>query len=211
MNTDQLIRAMAADASRQWPIGAVVSLTLLAIGSLAIIVLIRVLGANPDFIASMTPELFLLRQVSPLLLAIGSAAAALRLSRPDASAGSWYLVLAVALGLVGSLVGLELATQPASEWRSAAMGRTSAACLVSIGLMSVPLLGGITWALARGASTRPRLSGALAGLLAGSVAAAIYAIHCTEYSPLFYVVWYGLGIVGATAVGSVIGARWLRW
>ena len=66
------------------------------------------------------------------------------------------------------------------------MGQSNGQCLVFISLMSLPLLAGTLWALRRGASTRPALSGALAGLLSGGAAAVVYSLHCTEDSPLFY-------------------------
>ena len=75
------------------------------------------------------------------------------------------------------------------------MGETSRFCFVWVTLMALPPLAGALWALRGGASTRPTLSGALAGLLAGGAGAALYAIHCTEDSPLFYAVWYGLAIL----------------
>jgi hypothetical protein len=93
----------------------------------------------------------------------------------------------------------------------AMMGQSSGHCLAFIGIMSVPLLAASLWALRRGASTRPALSGALAGLLSGGAAATVYAVHCTEDSPLFYSLWYVLAIVGAAGVGWIVGRRLLRW
>ena len=75
----------------------------------------------------------------------------------------------------------------------------------------MPLLAGTLWALRRGASTRPALAGAVAGLLSGGAAAAIYAVHCTEDSPLFYAVWYSLAILAVTGLGAALGSRVLRW
>ena len=100
---------------------------------------------------------------------------------------------------------------PADDWGRAALGGTARSCLVAVTLIALPLLGGALWALGRGASTRPRASGALAGLLAGAIAAAIYALHCTETSPLFYAIWYGLAILAVTGLGAVLGPRLLRW
>ena len=91
------------------------------------------------------------------------------------------------------------------------MGETSRFCFVWATLMALPPLAGALWALRGGASTRPTLSGALAGLLAGGTGAALYAIHCTEDSPLFYAVWYVLAILVATAIGAVLGRFLLRW
>ena len=54
--------------------------------------------------------------------------------------------------------------------------------------------------------------GALASFAMGSGAgAAVYAMHCTESSPLFYVTWYGLAILFVTTVSALIGRRILRW
>ena len=114
--------------------------------------------------------------------------------------------LVLAAAVVGELVAL-----PEAAWMPALVGHTSRQCLGLITLMSLPLLAVALWALRRGASTRPTSSGALAGLLSGGAAAAIYAVHCTEDSPLFYAVWYVLAILAATALGAALGRRWLRW
>jgi hypothetical protein len=65
--------------------------------------------------------------------------------------------------------------------------------------------------LRSGASTRPALTGAVGGLLAGAAAAAVYSLHCTEDSPLFYAFWYLLAVVVVAAIGAAAGSRVLRW
>jgi hypothetical protein len=55
------------------------------------------------------------------------------------------------------------------------------------------------------------MAGALAGLLAGSVGASLYAIHCTDDSPLFVALWYPPPIALAALAGAVTGYRLLRW
>ena len=77
--------------------------------------------------------------------------------------------------------------------------------------MALPLLAGTLWALRGGASTRPALTGAVAGLLSGGAAAVVYSMHCTEDSPLFYAVWYVLAILAVTVAGALLGSRVLRW
>ena len=64
---------------------------------------------------------------------------------------------------------------------------------------------------ARGAPTRPALTGALAGLVVGSGAAAGYSFFCLQDNPLFYVTWYGTAIGLTIAAGAWLGARRLRW
>jgi hypothetical protein len=66
-------------------------------------------------------------------------------------------------------------------------------------------------ALRNGAPDNPGLSGAVAGLASGAIAAAIYAWHCTDDSPLFVATWYTLAIAIVTAVGYFAGRRLLRW
>lgn len=58
--------------------------------------------------------------------------------------------------------------------------------VIGIGPLSFLLL-----ALRHGAPASPRIAGAVAGLLAGGIAATIYALHYTDSSPLFAAVWYG--------------------
>ena len=66
-------------------------------------------------------------------------------------------------------------------------------------------------ALRQGAPTRPTLTGVVAGLFAGGVAAAIYAAHCPDDSPLFVALWYSLGIAIVALVGGLAGRLALRW
>jgi hypothetical protein len=51
----------------------------------------------------------------------------------------------------------------------------------------------------------------MAGLLAGGLAAALYAAHCPDDSPLFVAVWYTLALGIVVGVGAVAGRAVLRW
>jgi len=44
-----------------------------------------------------------------------------------------------------------------------------------------------------------------------ALAAALYALHCTDDSPLFVATWYSLAIAGVTVLGWAVGSRLLRW
>ena len=46
---------------------------------------------------------------------------------------------------------------------------------------------------------------------ASGLAAALYAAHCTDDSPLFVVVWYSAAIALVTMIGALIGPRVLRY
>lgn len=61
------------------------------------------------------------------------------------------------------------------------------------------------------ASTRPGLTGFVAGITSGGLAAAVYAFHCTYDSPLFYGTWYVVAVLAVAGVSALIGRRLLRW
>jgi hypothetical protein len=65
--------------------------------------------------------------------------------------------------------------------------------------------------LRRGAATRPMLTGAVAGLIAGGIAATFYASHCVDDSPLFVATWYVIAIAFVALVGAIAGRWVLRW
>ena len=71
------------------------------------------------------------------------------------------------------------------------MGMHAQNCLTLIPLLSIgpPIC---LLALRNGASTRPGLAGAIAGLAASGIGATFYATNCTDDSPLFVVTWYPL-------------------
>lgn len=211
MRTDELVRVLAADTT---PAPDPARRLVRGLGAGAVVVAavaLPALGFRPDPMAVLTEARVMLKQVLPVLLAVGACGAALGLARPEGRVGRWGALLAAVPALLLVAVAAELAALPRAGWMPALMGQTSVFCLVAITVMALPPLAGALWALRAGASTRPMLSGALAGLLAGGTGAALYAIHCTEDSPLFYAVWYGLAVLVATAAGAAIGRRLLRW
>jgi hypothetical protein len=118
----------------------------------------------------------------------------------------------VAVPLVlGAGVLAELFALPRSSWAPKLIGSNGLICVISIPLFALPMLIAEMMALRKGAPTRPGLAGVVAGLFAGGVAAAIYAAHCPDDSPLFVAVWYSLGIAIVAAAGGVVGRFALRW
>jgi hypothetical protein len=94
-----------------------------------------------------------------------------------------------------------------SAWTSRLMGSNALVCLTSIPALSLPLLIAALIGLRHGAATRPMLTGAVAGLVAGAIAATFYASHCVDDSPLFVTTWYLIALALVTLVGAVAG-RW---
>lgn len=54
-------------------------------------------------------------------------------------------------------------------------------------------------------------AGALAGVTAGGLAAAIYAMVCIEDNPGFYGLWYSVDMLITGVIGAVLGKLALKW
>lgn len=211
MRTDDLIRALAADTERTRPVREVlIAAMLLATGAAAAIFLPMV-GSRPDLWAALGGVRVLVKQAWPIVLALAAAGAALRLARPGTGIGRWGILLLVVPLVLLAAMAAELMTLPRSGWMPAFIGHSIPQCLSFITLMSLPMLAVALWALRAGASTRPALSGAVGGLMSAAAATSVYAVHCTEDSPLFYGFWYVLAILAIAGLGALFGARLLRW
>lgn len=212
MRTDDLIRAMSADTTARKPVEAVLPGAVLLLAALAGFVLLGEIGVRADLARALGDPLVILKHVFPVVLALAAFQAAVRMARPGSAAPrAALMVLATVPVALGFAAIHEALTLPREAWGMAFVGKSRVECLASVVTMSFPILVGSLWALRRGASLHPALSGALAGLLSGGTAAAVYALHCNEDSPLFYAVWYMAGILAVTALGALAGSRLLRW
>jgi hypothetical protein len=91
------------------------------------------------------------------------------------------------------------------------MGVNGVMCVASILFLSLLPLTATIYALRQGAPMSPALAGAAAGLLAGALGATVFAMHCTNDSPLFVAIWYALAIGLMSIFGLLVGKRALRW
>lgn len=211
MRTDDLIGMLARQAG---PTEAAPDMRWLAIG---------LAGALPVLLAAVALGLGL---VSPALwglsltgekivYALALAAAGLwlmrRIGRPGASVTAPLAALALVL-VTALVIGVWDVLRLSPDARAmAVMGKSAAACVISITLLSLPTLGVALSTARRMAPTDLRLAGLAAGLLSGGIGAAIFALSCTEGAPVFVAVWYTLGMLMAGAIGALIGPRVLRW
>jgi hypothetical protein len=211
LRTDDLIRGLAADTKRAPGLGIGVVLALVAglIGSALLFSM--TLRIRPDFDPMLAEPRLLLKFAVTLSLAASAAFLVLRLSRPGAHAATIALALLVPVAILAIGIGGEMAVSPADSLMPGMIGRSARFCVPLIALMAAPILGALLLALRRGAPTRPALTGAVAGLVAGGLGAALYALHCTDDSPLFVLAWYSIGIAIVTIAGAWIGRRVLAW
>jgi len=212
MKTDDLIRALTTDLAPPGPSietrfaaaflpGVLIALALFAV----------TLGPRGDLALVAGDMRFQFKFVVTLLLALCSALLVWRLVRPGAPARLQMAVLAFVPLVLTAGVLTELFVLPTASWCPKLVGSNGLVCLVSIPFFALPMLIAEILALRQGAPTRPTLTGVVAGLFAGGVAAAIYAAHCPDDSPLFVALWYSLGIAIVALVGGLAGRLTLRW
>jgi hypothetical protein len=146
-----------------------------------------------------------------LVLALGAAWYLSRLARPAAARAADAWALGAAVLVMAALAWAEMWRVPADERMALWLGHSWMRCPTYVSLAALPALAGAFWALRGLAPTRPRLAGAVAGLLAGGLGAAAYAWICTEISYAFVFTWYSLGVLLMGAVGAWLGPRLLRW
>lgn len=212
MDTDQLIRTLAADnAYRSKPVGVTLTLALLAASPVSIAIFASALGVRPDVMTAMHNPFFDLKFAVTLALAISAIALGLHLSRPEASPKGWIWLLAVPVVLVGGGIVAEMMLPQRLPMLTRLIGHNAPICLSAIPAMSLPLLAASLYGLRHGAPTRPALAGAVAGLMSAGLAATLYASHCTDDSPLFVATWYTLATAFVAAIGALVGSRVLRY
>jgi hypothetical protein len=212
MDTEQLIRSLAADNShRARPVSYVLMLALLAAAPVSLLIFFAELGVRPDIMTAMRNPFFDLKFAVTLALAISAIAVALHLSRPEASLRGfgWYLLIPAGL-LVAGISG-EMMMPQRAPMMTRLVGNNSKFCMIFIPAISLPLLLAALLGLRHGAPSRPALSGAIAGMLSAGLAATLYASHCTDDSPLFVATWYTLATALVAALGALMGSRMLKY
>ena len=212
MKTDNFIRALVADQPvRADSVERRCAMTLLPALALAALLFALSLGPRPDFAVVATDPRFIFKFMVMLTIAATALMLVCRLARPGAGTGMLALALAAGPVLLGLGVLVELVSIPSSSWSAKLVGTNSRICLTFIPTFAAPFLVAALIALRHGASTRPALTGAVAGLLAGGLGAALYAAHCTDDSPLFVATWYTIAIGAIAIVGLLLGQKILRW
>jgi hypothetical protein len=214
MRTNDLIDKLVADYVAEPPPKPVAHRLVMAIiGGLTISAALFsiTLGTRPDILSALSTWRFNIKWADNLVLVIAAAWVALRLSRPITTPPSAMRALIVPALLLLAAVTYELVTVPASEWPARAMGVNGVMCLANIIFLSVLPLTATIYALRQGAPMSPALAGAAAGLLAGALGATVFAMHCTNDSPLFVAIWYTLAIGLVSMFGLLIGRHVLRW
>ncbi len=212
MDTSELIKTLASDSRR--PARLLSTVWLLAVGisiAFAAVVFLATLGPRPDIAAAAETVRFLFKFLVTITLAVSAFGSVRALSRPGRPPHQAIACLAAAPTLVLLAVIAELIALPSDTWSATMIGTNSVACLTYILMIGLGPLAIVILALRHGAPRRPGTAGAVAGLLAGGIAATFYAAHCNNDSPLFVAAWYTTAVAILAILGAVGADRFARW
>ncbi len=210
MDTNKLVKALVADLRGPGlPFTALWWVAVALATVLAAVVFYVTLGPRPDIAEAVETPRFLLKFVVTVSLAAAAFGAARALSRPGSDWRHAMVYLTAAPAVLLTAVAIELVLVPPGLWGTRLVGTNSLVCLTFITLIGAGPLIVLLAVLRHGAPTRSRLAGAVAGLLAGSIAATFYAAQCTDDSPLFVATWYTIAIAALVGAGALAGGRFL--
>ncbi|MEO5764017.1 MAG: DUF1109 domain-containing protein [Casimicrobiaceae bacterium] len=213
MRTDAMVAMLAANAAAVEPRAVerrfVAALGWGAFGATLLMAL--TLGVRPDLRAAAGLPMFWIKLAFPAAIAVASVFAVTRLARPGSSLGRVPLALVVPPLAVWALAAYALAAAAPGDRAALILGSTAPYCLVFVPLLSLPVLVAALWAMRGLAPTRLVRAGAATGLLAGSVAALVYVLHCPEMDAPFLAVFYAAGMAIPAVAGALLGPRLLRW
>lgn len=211
MKTEDLIEALARgdDApakSKTWrrlAFALTVGL-LLGVG-----LLLTFFGMRPDIGAA---RMMVMMKAGFAAMAAGvSLPLLMRLSRPGRGTGWRIAAILGFLALCAVVTAIALMGGDPSTRMKAWMGGTFPWCIVIIPLLAAPTAALLGWLVRDLAPTRLTMTGAALGAVSGGVGAMVYAMYCPVDSVPFVVTWYAVAIALCAVIGSVLGARLLRW
>lgn len=211
VKTDRLIETLSTNLEPVEPggLGKPLALALVAGGLLSLGAMLCTLGLSTDQSAHMN---FLGYKV---LFAVGLVAAGalvlMRAIHPGRSTRHPFLAFAGLLLLAALICADAFREGSPAQWKGIVFDQQWSTCLLCIPPFAIAPFAALIWALRKGAPTNLWRTGAMAGLVAGLVGAAVYALHCPADSLLFVAIWYSAAIAFCTIAGALAGPRLLRW
>jgi hypothetical protein len=213
MKTDEVVAALARSAAPvdAAAVGRRFALTLAGGVLLSLAAMLLFLGPRPDWRNAMELPMYWVKLAFPAAMAAMALLALWRLAHPGRRPGGSIPALGAPVLAVWALAATVLAAAHPADRSGLLLGVSAATCPFVIAALSVPVFVATFRALRQLAPTRLALTGTLAGLFAGAVAASAYALYCVEMQAPFLAVWYVLGMAIPAAAGALLGRRLLRW
>jgi hypothetical protein len=215
MNTDRLIDMLSAEleAVSNGRLGKTLILAIVIGGAIAFALMLVTVGPRPDIQSRVHLEWVAVKLLFALSV-IGTGALMLNRSMHPGLEDTTNWTLVFFPFLVALAVALAVLLGEPQAWRELLRGATTVSsmrCLLLIVFFASIPLAVVMYALRQGAPTRLKLSGGIAGIVAGGIGAAAYAFNCASDTIPFIAIWYGAAIVICAVIGSQLGSRVLRW
>ena len=133
MNTDQLIRTLAADTNRREPpVRSVLAIALATGGAISTMMFFVSLGFRDDIDTAIYNPFFDLKFLVTTALAASAFAISIHLSRPEASLEGWKWMLLIPVGLLALGITSEMLLSQRLPWiRKSRREPTARVCGVS--------------------------------------------------------------------------------
>ncbi|RTM14198.1 MAG: DUF1109 domain-containing protein [Bradyrhizobiaceae bacterium] len=213
MKTDDLIAMLSTNVEQvnRRRLVQIVAAAIAIGAALVIAAVFVVLGIRPDLMKTGALAFLFLKLVFTLTVLVPASVFLIRLARPGGERKARVALLVLPFVGIIVLAAVSLAFTPSSHWATVALGDQWIECLLSIPIIAIVPFAVIVWAVRQTAPTDLTRAGALAGLVAGTVSAIGYALHCTDDSLPFIALWYGGTIALCTFAGAKLGPRLLRW
>jgi hypothetical protein len=213
MKTDDLVMLLASGdisvhshtATRRFALA--IGLGVVAAG----LMMLALLGLRSDLAEAMLLPMFWVKLAYPASLAAAALLAVVRLSQPGAKLKKAPFAIVLPLLLMWLLALVVLIDADSAQRSELLFGATWTVCPLLITLLSAPIFVATLWAMRGLAPTHLTQAGAAAGLLAGSLGALVYSLHCPEMGAPFIGTWYLLGMLIPTLAGALLGRSVLRW
>ena len=213
MKTDDLIAMLSTNVEQvnRRRLVQIVAAAIAIGAALVIAAVFVVLGIRPDLMKTGALAFLFLKLVFTLTVLVPASVFLIRLARPGGERKARVALLVLPFVGIIVLAAVSLAFTPSSHWATVALGDQWIECLLYIPITAIVPFAVIVWAVRQTAPTDLTRAGALAGLVAGTVSAIGYALHCTDDSLPFIALWYGGTIALCTFAGAKLGPRLLRW
>ncbi|MBC8050316.1 MAG: DUF1109 domain-containing protein [Chitinophagales bacterium] len=212
MRTNDLIGTLSQGAKPVRPLRSPVKRVLfwLAISLIYAVLVVAMKSPRPDLIGKLAEQRFTIEVVAAFLTAILSAVSAFSSGIPGRPIWERFLPLPPLVVWLASLgegclqSWLRLGT-PAPGFTTEFM------CIPNV--MVAGLAPGIVmlWMIRKSAPISPILTTALATLAASAFGAAVLRLYHTEDASLMVLVWQFGAVALFTALGALVGRRWLYW
>jgi hypothetical protein len=217
MNTQRLIDILSVDPEPvdSGQLGKALLLAIVAGGAAAFALMLATVGPRPDLQSTAHLEWLAVKLLFTLSVIATGVPLLNRAIRPGLEdRTNWLLISLPFLGAIAVALAMLLLGQPQA---TGAMLRgatkvSSVRCLLCIVFFAaIPLVALIGTLRSKGAPTRLKLCGGIAGIVAGGIGAAAYAFNCASDTIPFIAIWYGAAIVLCAIIGAQLGPRVLRW